>query len=122
VLAGHHHYYDRTRPLDGITYVVSGGGSSKLYKEEPPAAYTAAFQANRNHYGLVDVYADRLEMRVLDVDGRELDRFAVAIRPASDVPGSRTNPLGTELPPLESLPEYQVERLSARPGGLPRPW
>jgi 2',3'-cyclic-nucleotide 2'-phosphodiesterase (5'-nucleotidase family) len=26
VLAGHDHHYERTHPIDGITYVVSGGG------------------------------------------------------------------------------------------------
>jgi predicted phosphodiesterase len=77
VLAGHHHYYDRTKPLDGITYVVSGGGSRKLYPAETPDRSTAAFRAGINHYGLVDVYPDRLDVRVLAVDGEELDRFAI---------------------------------------------
>lgn len=77
VLSGHHHYYDRTRPLDGITYVVSGGGGHKLYPACDPDRTTAAFYAGVNHYGLVDVYADRLEVRVLALDDRELDRFMI---------------------------------------------
>jgi 3',5'-cyclic AMP phosphodiesterase CpdA len=77
VLSGHHHYYDRTKPLDGITYVVSGGGSHKLYPAAEPDRTTARFQAGVNHYGLVDVYADRLEVRVLDLEARELDRFTI---------------------------------------------
>ncbi|HUY32703.1 MAG TPA: metallophosphoesterase [Pirellulales bacterium] len=79
VLAGHHHYYDRSKPLDGITYVVSGGGSRKLYGEEPPDERTAKFRAGVNHFGVVDVFADRLLVRVLDLEGREIDRFAIAI-------------------------------------------
>jgi predicted phosphodiesterase len=78
VLSGHHHYYDRTRPLDGITYVVSGGGGHKLYPACDPDRTTAAFRAGVNHYGLVDVYADRLEVRVLDLDDHELDRFTIS--------------------------------------------
>ncbi|HEV3338865.1 MAG TPA: metallophosphoesterase [Pirellulales bacterium] len=78
VLAGHHHYYDRTKPLDGITYVVSGGGSHKLYPAAEPNEATATFRAGFNHYGLVDVYADRLDVRVLDVDDGELDRFTIS--------------------------------------------
>jgi predicted phosphodiesterase len=77
VLAGHHHYYDRTKPLDGITYVVSGGGSHKLYPAAATDRTTAAFRAGVNHYGLVDVYADRLDVRILDLDAHEIDRFAV---------------------------------------------
>ncbi|HVA49189.1 MAG TPA: metallophosphoesterase [Pirellulales bacterium] len=80
VLSGHHHYYDRTKPLDGITYVVSGGGSHKLYPPADTDRTTAAFHAGVNHYGLVDVYADRLDVHVVDLDGAQLDRFTVERR------------------------------------------
>lgn len=79
VLSGHHHYYDRTKPLDGISYVVSGGGSRKLYPPETADGATAAFHAGINHYGLVDVYADRLAVRVLDLQGREIDAFDIPL-------------------------------------------
>jgi 3',5'-cyclic AMP phosphodiesterase CpdA len=78
VLAGHHHYYDRSKPLDGITYVVSGGGSRKLYGDERPNEQTAKFRAGVNHFGVVDVFADRLLVRVLDLEGNEIDRFSMA--------------------------------------------
>lgn len=84
VLSGHHHYYDRTLPLDGITYVVSGGGSHKLYPAAATNRATATFHAGVNHYGLVDVYADRLDVRVLGIEGNELDRFSVACQLADD--------------------------------------
>lgn len=125
VLAGHHHYYDRTLPLDGITYLVSGGGSSKLYAAEKPEAFTAAFQAQHNHYGIVDVYADRLEVRAVDLTNNELDRFNVATRPTKHKVGGFHNRFGTELPPLETLPDYQSERLrefTTASRRLPRPW
>lgn len=77
VLSGHHHYYDRTKPLDGITYVTSGGSSHKLYGPETPDERTAVFRAGENHYGLVNVLPDRLDIRVLDIDGKEFDRFSV---------------------------------------------
>ena len=82
VLSGHHHYYDRTKPLDGITYVVSGGGSHKLYPAATTDRTTATFRAGVNHYGLVDVYADQLDARVLDLDGNEIDRFAIEREPS----------------------------------------
>lgn len=128
VLAGHNHYYDRTRPLDGVTYVVSGGGSPKLYGPERPDATTAKFVSGRNHFGLVDVYADHLTVRAVDLEGHEFDRFDVALH---DVEASTHTALvrpGIELPPLAELPEYGRPALEARrqtPGrspALPRPW
>jgi hypothetical protein len=80
VLSGHHHYYDRSKPLDGITYLVSGGGSHKLYPAAEADRTTARFRAGVNHYGLVDVYADRLDVRVIDLDDRELDRVVIERR------------------------------------------
>ena len=125
VLSGHHHYYDRTKPLDGITYVVSGGGSPKLYDAEQPCHFTAAFQAERNHYGLVDVYLDHLEVRVLDLENRQLDSFALELKPTGHRVGGFHNRWATELPPLDKLPDYQAERLEAYTAArhtLPRPW
>ncbi|MCL6503404.1 MAG: metallophosphoesterase [Pirellulales bacterium] len=104
VLAGHHHTYERMLPLDGITYVVSGGGSRKLYPAEPPQGYTAVSRPQVNHYGVVDVYADRLVVRVMDVAGVEFDRFAIALRPTTHAVGSARNPPSMELVPLEGAP------------------
>lgn len=125
VLAGHNHYYERSKPLDGITYVVSGGGAPNLYQAPTAGAQTAALAGGRNHYGLVDVYADHLEVRVLDLDDQLIDRFAVPLKPTEHAPGSPGNLSATELPPIESLPAYREERLGLRSGGpalLPRPW
>lgn len=103
VLSGHHHYYDRTKPLDGITYVVSGGGSHKLYPAAEPNEATATFRAGLNHYGLVDVYADRLEVRVLDVDDRPLDRFTI-----------RRAPTATDGPPAPVRSANTVDKAAGR--------
>jgi predicted phosphodiesterase len=125
VLAGHNHYYERSKPLDGITYVVSGGGAPNLYAAETPNARTAAFEAGRNHYGLVDVYRDHLDIRVLDLEDRVIDQFAVALVATEHAPGTAKNLSAMELPPKGTLPAYQEERLGLRPGApaiLPRPW
>jgi predicted phosphodiesterase len=104
VLSGHHHTYERTLPLDGITYVVSGGGSRKLYPAEPPDARTAVSRPSVNHYGVVDVYADRLVVRVMDLAGVEFDRFSLPLRPTNHAVGSARNPPSLELAPLERGP------------------
>jgi predicted phosphodiesterase len=125
VLTGHNHYYERSKPLDGITYVVSGGGAPNLYAAEKPAAYTGALTAGRNHYGLVDVHDDHLAVRVLDLDDQVIDTFDVALNHTEHAPGTAKNLSATELPPIDKLPAYREERLGLRPGApaiLPRPW
>lgn len=125
VLAGHNHSYHRTRPLDGITYVVSGGGSSNLYPAEPPTSITAAAKGQRNHFGLVDVYANCLQVRIVDVEGQDLDRFCLPLKPAAYRIGDFYNRVATELPPLEELEDFRPARLqtyTASHGTLPRPW
>ena len=125
VLTGHNHYYERSKPLDGITYVVSGGGARNQYPAETPNQRTAVFKAKRNHYGLVDVYADHMRVRILDLADNQLDSFCVPLKPSDLEPGTLGNRSSHELPPLASLPQYQPDRLTLRPGypnQLPRPW
>lgn len=123
VLSGHNHYYDRTRPLDGVTYVVSGGGSNKLYGTEKPDAATAKFVSGRNHFGLVDVYRDHVTIRAIDLEGAEFDRFDIALNSSADPQTAHVDRPGIELPPLAELPEYRRPALEARrQHALPRPW
>lgn len=77
IFSGHDHSYERTKPMDGITYVVSGNGGQTLYKHKNPHDYTAVFY-NEKH-GLTEVAIDgpKLELRHVDVDRKEIDRFAL---------------------------------------------
>jgi predicted phosphodiesterase len=125
VLAGHNHYYDRTKPLDGVTYVTSGGGGGPSREKPEPAGYTAALESGAMHYGLARVYDDRIvvEVRTLD-DDRRLDEFALALRPTERKLGGYHNRRSMELPPIAELPQYRREALTAgrdRPQ-MPRPW
>ena len=76
----------RTRP-DGIIYIVSGGGGAPLYNREQhdDAAswqeFTARFVSNTHSLTIVDVTADRLTLRQVSAQGRELDRIAVTRGP-----------------------------------------
>ena len=77
VLAGHDHHYERTVPLNGITYVVSGGGS-KLTPVRPSRITAAA--ASVLQYLHVDVVGDRLVGRSVRPDGRVVDSFTLRAR------------------------------------------
>lgn len=77
VLTGHDHHYERTRPVEGVTYLVSGGGC----KTTPVgrSRYTVA-AASALQYLHVDVVGDRLTGRSVRADGAVLDRFELRAR------------------------------------------
>ncbi|SOC50051.1 3',5'-cyclic AMP phosphodiesterase CpdA [Blastococcus aggregatus] len=77
VLSGHDHHYERTRPQDGVTYVVSGGGckTTPVGRSRFTASAASALQ-----YLHVDVVGDRMTGRSVRADGRVLDRFELRAR------------------------------------------
>src|SRR3954470_19086888 len=79
VFEGHDHVYYRT-VRDGITYVVTGGGGAPLYDgAHPELGLPQDVFAKVNHFCMVDVYADRVEVTAYRDDRSQLDRFAVAM-------------------------------------------
>lgn len=77
VLAGHDHDYQRSKPVDGVTYVVSGAGA----KVRPTGRedFTAVSASTRHYLDLV-VYPHRLVARAIDQDGRLVDAFTLTRR------------------------------------------
>lgn len=74
---GHDHVYYRTL-RDGITYVVTGGGGAPLYKDKhselrlPKDVFESV-----NHFCVVDVFADHIEVTAYRHDLTQLDQFRV---------------------------------------------
>jgi 3',5'-cyclic AMP phosphodiesterase CpdA len=78
VFEGHDHIYYRT-VRDGITYVVTGGGGAPLYDgQHPELGLPQDVFEKVNHFCMVDVYADRVEVTAYRSDLSKLDRFEVA--------------------------------------------
>jgi 3',5'-cyclic AMP phosphodiesterase CpdA len=77
VLAGHDHHYERTHPLDGITYVVSGGGckTTRVGRSEFTAAAESTLQ-----FLHVDIDGDRLDGTCFRPDGSTVDTFTLRAR------------------------------------------
>ena len=77
VLAGHDHHYERTHPIDGTTYVVSGGGC----KTTPvrPGRITAVAESTLE-FMRFDVIGDRLTGEAIRPDGSLVDRFELRAR------------------------------------------
>jgi len=75
VFSGHDHFYQR-HVVNGIQYVVTGGGGAPLY-EGGPALPTEVFRAEEHHYVALSVSGKAAEARVVNIDGETIDTFTV---------------------------------------------
>ena len=76
-LSGHSHHYERLS-VDGITYIVTGGGSSILYAPGEMQAQSQLF-ARRTHFVLLEIHPDRIELSAIDREGELFDQVAVPL-------------------------------------------
>lgn len=92
VFQSHCHYYQRTNPIDGIYYVVTGGGGAPLYS--PEDAWFVNVSSETYHYCHLDVSSADMMITVstYDVDQTLLDRFHVNASAAPDVAIVRPGP------------------------------
>ena len=79
VLSGHDHHYERTHPIDGVTYVVSGGGCKRT-----PVGHNSftAVAHSVLQFMSVQVRGDRLTAACILPDGQVVDRFELRARAA----------------------------------------
>lgn len=79
VLNGHNHIYDRTSPIQGITFVTipSMSGKKSLYRINQNSGYYGRTVQGVNGYGIVDVTPGKLSFVVKSVDGEILDSFEI---------------------------------------------
>lgn len=76
VLSGHDHDYQRSKVIDGVTYVVSGSAAKKSGTEREDFTATSW---STYHFVELNIWADRLELRAIDQHGQVFD--AVTITP-----------------------------------------
>jgi len=75
VFAGHDHDYERTKPINGVIYIVSGGGGANTYPvfQQPFSAY-----AERVHHTVqVQIDGCILSLRAINKDGAVIDQIAL---------------------------------------------
>ena len=76
--SGHFHHYERLN-ANGITFIVSGGGSSVLYAQGE-ALPESEIYIRRTHYVLMEIYEDVIELYAISKEGELLDQAVISIR------------------------------------------
>lgn len=76
VFSGHDHDYERTAPIGGVTYVVTGGGGKELYRAGD--SDWTAFSQSTHHAVLMNVDGDRLSLRAVKPDGTVIDHLTLS--------------------------------------------
>lgn len=71
VLSGHDHDYERTHPVGGVTYVVTGGGGYSLRRVG--RSDVTAFSASAFHFLRGEVRRDELYLEAVDPSGATID-------------------------------------------------
>jgi 3',5'-cyclic AMP phosphodiesterase CpdA len=74
---GHEHNYERTRPINGTTYLICGGGAGTRPVER---SEWTAHSASKLSFATYDVYPDRIEISAMDTKNRVFDRGAIALQ------------------------------------------
>ncbi len=77
VLSGHDHDYQRSVPIDGVTYVVSGGASGTRRTGEDD--FTAV-SYSWHHFVDIAVTGDQLVLRAVGQDGTVFDEVTLTSR------------------------------------------
>ncbi len=75
---GHEHHYERSRPIDGTTYLVCGGGGAEIRKVGH--SEWTAYAASRFSFAAIEVYADQMIISGIGTDNQVFDRGVIQLR------------------------------------------
>lgn len=75
VFQGHDHDYERSRPINGVTYVVTGGAGAPL-RGVGRSEWTAISESV-SHFVMVDVRPTWIRVTATRLDGTQLDAFEI---------------------------------------------
>ncbi|MBR8832633.1 MAG: metallophosphoesterase [Stigonema ocellatum SAG 48.90 = DSM 106950] len=76
---GHEHHYERTRSINGTTYLISGAGAgTRPVRRSAWTEYSAA----KLSFAAYEVYTDRIEVSAIGTDNRLFDQGVVQLKAA----------------------------------------
>lgn len=79
VFSGHEHDYQRSDPIDGVTYIVTGAASRT--RRTGVDDFTAVAYST-HHFVDLNVFDDHLLLRAIDQDGEQFDEVVIPTSPA----------------------------------------
>ncbi|CAN5575057.1 hypothetical protein BH23CHL5_BH23CHL5_02880 [soil metagenome] len=75
VLSGHAHNYERTNQVNGVVYIVTGGGGADLY--DVGTSEWTAHSAREHHFVKIDASPNALDVVAISRDGNILDQISI---------------------------------------------
>lgn len=75
ILAGHDHNYERTKPIDGVTYIVAASGGANI-RAISPQEFSQVLRTEP-HFVLFDVDRKSLVGRTINLRGDTFDDFVI---------------------------------------------
>lgn len=75
---GHEHDYERTRSINGTTYLITGIGGAAI-RPVGKSEWTA-YSASRYGFSAIEVFSDRLEISGIGTDSKVFDHGVVPIK------------------------------------------
>lgn len=75
VFSGHDHDYERTIPINGVIYIVTGGGGAPLY----PVGHSSwtAYSESAHHFVLISVNGDTLNLQAIRSNNTVMDTLTL---------------------------------------------
>jgi predicted phosphodiesterase len=107
VFSGHEHLYERTKPQQGITYFVSGGGGRYLYKFQPREFDEMGI--SEHHFMVAQVAGDRFFFEAISHSQKVLDCGVLFRRPGLQ-PGNDTRKWQTDCDAARAIPRTTQPR------------
>ena len=93
VFNGHDHDYERTQSINGVVYIVSGGGGASLYNVTPQTF--SAYAESAYHAVVVDVDGCTLNLQAVKPDGTVFDALTLNKVCAEPTPIPTPSPVPT---------------------------
>jgi 3',5'-cyclic AMP phosphodiesterase CpdA len=75
---GHEHHYERTQPIKGTTYLITGIGGAQL-RPVGRSSWTA-FSTSRYGFSAIEIHPDRMEITAIGADHQVFDRGTIQLK------------------------------------------
>jgi len=86
VFNGHEHFYQRTKPQEGITYFVSGAGGQLRRGDLKKAEFTAAGYDQDQSFMLIEIADKEMTFQAISRTGQTVDKGLIVQRPGGADP------------------------------------